>query len=187
MTFVDATAISLGVPYPIVQRATRKLLVLLREHAPESDMQILIAALPDLTELDAGAVRHGQFTRLLQGVRRLTAGARTTRLRLQRTGLGNDDVAFASAFATHLRQHLGESLTTRLVASVPGLTAMSSWPLKPYIIDQKRADQASAHQAIADRATANQAPVGQPKQGHDGPSTGRESAHHARPEPPTMS
>lgn len=202
MSFVAATAIKLGVPHPIVQRATRKLLALLREHAPESDMQTLIAALPDVAELDAGAVPRGQFKRLLKGVRCLTTGARTTRVRLQRTGLGDNYVPFASAFANHLRDSLGEAFTSRLISSVPGLRAMSSWPLMPHIADPHIADphiadphiadppsvhQMNGAQASTDPATVNQVQNRQTTHGASGPTVGPESAHHVRPEPPTMS
>ena len=147
MSFVDDTAINLGVPHPIVQRATRRLLALLREDAPESDMQTMIAAVPDLAALDCGSVQVSPFARFLHGMRRLASRGRATRISLQRSGLGDHDVAFVSAFATHLRDRLGESITSRLIRSVPGLEAMSAWPLQPH-----KASKATAHQESRDSA-----------------------------------
>ena len=161
MSFVDATAINLGLPYATVQRATRKLLAMLRERAPESDMQTLTSKLPDLGELEAMATPEKQLGLLLRCVHRLTSGARATRTSLQTTGLGQSDVAFVSAFAAHVRERLGEPFTQRLVASVPGLKAMSTWPVHPHIRVEEQA-------------------VG-------GPTAIAESTDHGQPKPPTMS
>lgn len=169
MSFVDASANILGVPYPVVKRATRKLLGLLRNHAAASDLQTMITVCEDLAELDPGDQTAGHLARLRNGVRRLTTGARATRASLQDTGLGHDDVAFVSAFAKHLREQLGEPITTRLIDSVPGLKAMSRWPLQPHKLPPQKAAEDAAEQEFG------------------GPGSQPESYDPTRPEPPRMS
>lgn len=144
MSFVDATVTQLRLPYPIVRRATRRMLTLLHEHAAATDVQTLLAAVPDLAEFHQGGTSISRYHRLISGLRRMTARGRITRLTLQATGLGEHYVAFASAFAAYLKSHLGEPLTTRLIHSVPGLSAISSWPLTPHIPAREAADKPQA-------------------------------------------
>lgn len=132
MSFVATTATKLGIPHATVQRATAKLLELLRERARPDDMQTLLTTLPELSEHDRDGASPGTLQRLVRSVARFGRAARATRTSLQRTGLGYVDVAFVSAFAGYLREHVEAKTTARLIDSVPGLSAMTSWPITPH-------------------------------------------------------
>lgn len=137
MTFVDSYARELQLPPSVLQRATTVALELICRYADDRDRATMYAAMPDLQTLhDKQAVakqgKTGPLSRLRQRVRRATHNGRSTRHALRATGLDNDDVAFVSALSVYFTQHLGETLSARLLHAVPGLEAMSSWPLTPF-------------------------------------------------------
>jgi hypothetical protein len=155
MSFVEATVKLMRLPHPVVRRATIRMIGLLHYHAEPGDMASMLLAAPDLAELDPANLKDGRKAshrkrwngRLWRRLRRLTSGASYTQQILQATGLGDDDVAFASAFADYVRQRSNADLTNRILASVPGLAAMSASPLRPYIAHQQPETAAPVQQA----------------------------------------
>ena len=135
MTFIDATAKRLGIPHARIRRATRKLLDHLCLHNDADDFDAVLRHVPEFATGLGGPPLgrpRTRFDRWLRKLQRATQSPHSLSMALVTIGLGDRHVAFASAFAKHLKKHLDNAFVDRLLANVPGLQPISGWPLEPH-------------------------------------------------------
>ncbi|MCA8948909.1 MAG: hypothetical protein KDE27_05360 [Planctomycetes bacterium] len=132
MDYLTATTKRLRIPRAVVSDATTALLLLFDRFGNDADLDHLWRQLPLAHELLGARCAPVAGAPVIGWIRELVAvagGSVRIRESLLGTGLREPEIVpFVSAFVQHAVACAGEDCLERLVARVPGLGRLSSWP-----------------------------------------------------------